>query len=98
MGSASRPAFFRQPIADWDDLLVFRYLCDRARAWWGLARALADREPVRARALAGSVKMQFRGFALRGCQVACELRFVPKRELLGDSFHRRQSIFLNRLV
>lgn len=45
-GCGRRPAFFRIPIADWDDFLIFRYLRDRARAYWALGYLGGDYLPL----------------------------------------------------
>ena len=45
-GCGRRPAFFRTPIADWDDFLMFRYLRDRARAFWALGYLGGDYLPL----------------------------------------------------
>ena len=45
-GAGRRPAFFRTPIEDWDDFLMFRYLRDRARSFWALGYLGSDYVPL----------------------------------------------------
>lgn len=45
-GNGRRPQFYRTPIADWNEFLVFRYLRDRARGYWGLAYLGSDYLPL----------------------------------------------------
>lgn len=45
-GAGRRPRFFAEPLADWDEFLVFRYLRDRARAFWALGYIGSDYIPL----------------------------------------------------